>query len=198
MELKLFGKWDWKVEVKDPGLKKYINLTPVHIPRTFGRFQKQRFYRSKMNIVERLINKLMTPGHRGKKHKLMSRQCTGKWSTCVNLVKKAFEYIEKKEKRNPIEVLVRAIERVAPREEITTIEIGGIRYPKAVDVAPQRRVDLALRWITQAAFHGASRKKKKAWQALAEELIYAARGDATRSNALKKKIEVERQAAASR
>ena len=58
-EIKIFDKWPVAgIEVKDIGLAKYINLQPVLIPRSGGRYAKQQFHKSKMNIVERLMNKL--------------------------------------------------------------------------------------------------------------------------------------------
>ncbi|HDD71709.1 MAG TPA: 30S ribosomal protein S7, partial [Candidatus Aenigmarchaeota archaeon] len=72
-EIKIFGKWSTEgIEVKDPGLVRYINLEPRLLPRSGGKYAKQQFYKSKMNIVERLMNKLMVPGHRGKKHLISS------------------------------------------------------------------------------------------------------------------------------
>lgn len=198
MEVKLFNRWGFEgIKVEDPGLQRYINLKPIIVPRTFGRHAYQRFAKSELNIVERFINKLMTPGHKGKKHWRTSRHCTGKWHTACNIAYRTFEIIEQRTKQNPIAVLVKAIENAAPREEVTMIEVGGIRVPKAVDTAPQRRVDLALRWITQAAFAASAGKKKSIEECLADEIIYAANNDA-RSVAINKKIELERQAAASR
>ncbi len=59
MEIKIFDKWSTEgIEVKDIGLAKYINLQPVVIPRSGGRHAKHQFHKSKMNIVERLMNKM--------------------------------------------------------------------------------------------------------------------------------------------
>ena len=196
--MKMFGSWESEgIKVNDPGLVKYINLTPRYIPHSHGRFAKDRFGKSKMHIVERLINKVSVVGHKGKKHWRTSENKTGKKQLSMDVVKSALEIIEKKTKQNPIEVLVRAVEHSAPREEVTTIEIGGIRVPKSVDVAPQRRVDLSLRWIAQGAFQTASNSHIPIEEALANEIIAAANGD-TKSFAVSKMIEVERQAAASR
>ena len=196
--IKLFGKYDSVgIQVEDPGLKGYITLKPIHLPRTFGRYEHYRFYKSKMHIVERLINKLMTPGHKNKDHWRTSEFCTGKSMTATRIVQRTFDIIENKMKQNPIEVLVRAIENASPRDEVTVIEIGGIRVPKQVDTSPQRRIDLALRWITQGAFQANANKKLAIWESLANELMAAAKGD-TKSFAVSKKEEVERQAAASK
>ncbi len=196
--MKMFGKWESEgIQVNDPGLVKYVNLTPRYVPHTHGRTAKDRFGKSKMHIVERLINKVAIVGHKGKKHWRTSENKTGKKMMAMDIVREALEIVEKKTKKNPIEVLVRAVENSAPREEVTTIEIGGIRVPKSVDVAPQRRVDLSLRWITQGAFQHASNSHIPIVNALADEIIAAANKD-SKSFAVSKMIEVERQAAASR
>ena len=197
MEIKLFNKWDTNIEVKDLGLKPYISLTPLFVPRTGGRNVKIRFHKSKNNIVERLMGKLMVPGHRGKKHKVTSGHISGKGIHVYNTVKKTFEIIEKELKVNPIEVLVRAIENSAPRDEITSIEYGGARYPQAVDCSPQRRVDLALKNIVHGAYNKSFNTKKKIEKSLAEEIISAYKNESA-SNAISKKIELERQADSAR
>ena len=96
-----------------------------------------------------------------------------------------------------MEVLVKAVENAAPREEITTIEYGGARYPKAVECAPQRRIDLALRYMIQGSYAASFAKKKKTYQALAEEIINAY-NLSTQSNAVAKKLELERQSDSAR
>lgn len=198
MEIKIFGKYSTKeIEIKDPGLRNVINLKPIFIPHTYGRHAGTKFAKSNVNIVERFINKIMTPGHKGKKHWRTSRICVGKFQTAYKIAKRTFEIIEKKTKKNPIEVLVRAIENSAPRDEITVIELGGIRVPKQVDTAPQRRVDLALRWFVQGAFQSVANKKISIEEGLANELILASNED-SKSFAISKKIELERQAAASK
>ncbi|MCW1300940.1 MAG: 30S ribosomal protein S7 [Candidatus Nanoarchaeia archaeon] len=196
--MKLFDRWECNgIKVNDPGLAPYINLDPKLLPRSHGRLAKKRFGKSKVHIVERLINKLLVSGHKGKKHWRTSGRNVGKFYLGYRIVKKAFELIEKKTSMNPVEVLVRAIENSAPREETTTIEYGGVRYPKAVDCSPQRRIDLALRWIAQGAYNAAVTSKKKISEALADELILASKND-LKSFSVSKKIEVERQALASR
>ncbi|MBI4140568.1 30S ribosomal protein S7, partial [Candidatus Woesearchaeota archaeon] len=105
--------------------------------------------------------------------------------------------IEQKIKENPLKVFVKAIENAAPREEIVTIEYGGARYPKAVDCAPQRRVDVTLRHFVWGAYGQCFNRKKSLVDALADELIAAYRLDG-KSFAINKKMELERQADASR
>lgn len=196
--IKIFNKWDISsIKVADPGLKDYINLRPLYVLRTDGRNANTRFWKSKSNIVERFVNKLMVPGHKGKKHKLSSGHCGGKGQKASKIVEKAFLIIEEKLKKNPVEVFVKALENAAPREEITTIEYGGARYPKAVDCAPQRRVDFALRMFVQGAYTKNFGSKNKMEGCLADEIIKAYQMDG-KSNAIAKKLEQERQAESSR
>ena len=197
--MKLFNKYDVsEIKVNDPGLQGYLNLKPLLVPKTTGRYAKNKFWRSKYNVVERLMNKLMVTGHRGKKHKMSSGHNTGKATIAYSSIKKCFEIIEEKTKKNPVEVFVKAVENAAPREEITAIEYGGARYSKAVEVAPQRRVDLALRYMVQGAYQKSFNAKKKIEQTLADEIIAAFNIDQAHSNAISKKLEAERQADASR
>lgn len=196
--LKLFNRWDTTdVHVEDQGLKPYLNLTPILAPRLSGREAFRRFGKSRYHIIERLIGKLMVPGHKGKKHKLTSGHCTGKGIHSYNIVLKALTLVEQETKENPIKVFVKAIENAAPREEITTIEYGGARYPQSVECAPQRRIDLVLRQFAQGSYNQSFDSKKKIERALADEIIKAAKNDQT-SVAITKKMELERQAESSR
>jgi len=194
-----FNRWDCSaIKVEDPGLKDYLNVNPVIVPRTGAKYAGNRFHKSKLFIVERLINKVMVPGRVGtKKHKISSGHITGKGATAYNLVLKAFEIIEEKTKENPIAVFVKALENAAPREEIITIEYGGARYPKPVECAPQRRVDRVLKLMTQGSYKSSFNRKKSFSQALAEEIL-AAYNLSNNSLAISKKLEVERQADSSR
>lgn len=198
-EIKIFDKWSTKgIEVIDIGLKKYINLQPVVMPRSGGRYAKQQFHKSKMSIVERLMNKLMVPGHRSKKHVLTSGKCVGRSATHCKITKAVFEKIEQKTNKNPIEVLVRAIENSALREEITSYQVGGIMVRRAVITSPQRRVDQALAIITQAAYRKSFGKKENIVDALADEIIAACNNDASKSEAIKEKQRIEREAEGAR
>lgn len=193
-----FGKWDCsQIKVDDPGVAAYINTKPMIVSKTGARYAGQRFYKSKIFIVERLINKLMVPGHRSKKHKITSRHATGKAMTNYKLVEEAFTIIEQKLKKNPIEVFVKALENAAPREEVIAIEYGGARYPKALECAPQRRVDLALRIMSQGAYQKTFNSKKEAADSLATEIMNAFQLSG-QSAAISKKLELERQADAAR
>lgn len=196
--IKLMNLWSVNdIKVEDPGLKEYICLDPVLMPKTGAKYAKNRFHKSKISIVERLLNKLMVPGHKSKKHFKTSSHITGKSATVYSLVKKALKLVEEKTGQNPIKILVKAIENAAPREEILTIEYGGARYPKAVECAPQRRVDLALRYMTQGAYHKSFDSKKPSYQYLADEILNAYKLSSS-SSAISKKLELERQADSSR
>ncbi len=193
-----FNRWSVDgIKVDDAGLQAYITLQPRIVPKTGARYAGNKFHKSKTFIVERLINKLMVPGHKGKKHFKTSYHMTGKAETAYDIVKEAFKQIEKATKENPIKVFVKALENAAQREEIITIEYGGARYPKAVECSPQRRVDLALRYMTEGAYHKTFNTKKSIVNSLAEEIANAYRMS-NASNAIAKKLEIERQADSSR
>ncbi len=198
VEVLAFNKWSTEgIKVDDPGLQRYITLKPKIVPKTGARYHGNKFHKSRIFIVERLINKIMVPGHKTKKHFKTSYKITGKAHTSYDIVEETFRLIEKQTKENPIKVFVKALENAAPREEIITIEYGGARYPKAVESAPQRRVDIVLRLITQGAYHRCFNSKKGIVECLAEEIINAYKLDKA-SNAISKKLDLERQADASR
>jgi len=182
------------IKVEDPSLRKYINLDAKMIQK--GR-EREKFGRMKINIVERMINLLCVPGHRGKKHKIMTHQATGKFSKNAKVVIEALKIVQQKTNSNPIQVLVTALENSAPCDEVTTIEYGGARYPQAVDVSPMRRLNLALRNIIHGAQDKAFGKKKKIKVALAEEIISASQRS-NESLAISKRNESEKQADSAR
>ncbi len=186
-KFKLFGRWRLdEVEVKDPGLKRYICLKPMLVPHSGGRHEHRRFGKAEVNVVERLANMLMRPGPNG-----------GKKTKALKIVRNALEIIHLRTRQNPVQVLVRAIENSAPREDVTKLSYGGIVYFKAVDISPQRRLDLALRHLAQGAREACFRSRKTPEEALAEEIIAAAEND-SRSFAIRKKNELERIAYSSR
>jgi len=197
INFKIFDLWDIsKIEIKDPGLKRVINLEPLLALKTHGR-NVMKYGQTKVNVVERLMNKLAVAGHRGKKHRIEVGHSTGKYSKNMKIVIEAFKIIENKTQKNPVEVLVRAIENASPKDETTVIEYGGARYPQAVDVSPIRRVNLSLKNIIHGASDKSFGKKKKLKQALAEEIILAY-GENGESSAMKKKKEAEAQADSAR
>lgn len=197
MNMMLFNKYDnASAIVTDVSLKRYINLKPIVVPKSQGRNAKKKFWKSKAHIVERLMLKMGVTGHKGKKHKRTSGRNTGAYNTQYKNIIKAFEIIEKKG-LVPLQVVVDAVVNSSPCSEVISLEYGGIKHPKAVDVAPQRRVDLALRWITQGAYSICANKKTTYAQALANILILSSQKD-SRSFSISKKTETERQAIASR
>ncbi len=196
--IKAFDRWSTEgIVVGDLGLQNCITLAPTLAPKSGARYAGRKFYKSKVFIVERFINKLMVTGHKSKKHLLSSGHNTGKSVTAYNIAIRTFEIIEKRTGQNPIAVLVKAIENAAPREETISIEYGGARYPKAVECAPQRRVDIALRYMIQGSYQKSFGKKKSAEEALADEIINAF-NLSPNSTAISKKNELEKQADASR
>ena len=196
--IKAFNRWDVEgIKVIDKGLQNYITLTPKIVPKTGARYAGARFHKSRTFIVERLINKIMIPGHKAKKHFRTSYNMTGKANNAYQIVETTFKLIEKRTKQNPVAVFVKALENAAPREEIITIEYGGARYPKAVECGPQRRIDIALRYFTQGSYQKSFKSKKPIEECLADEIVNAY-NLSQNSLAISKKLEIERQADASR
>lgn len=186
-ELLLFGRWDLsEVEVGDPGLRRHINLTPTFLPHTGGRWANRPYTKSRVNLVERLVN-----------HMMRTEKYTGKKSKTIQVVERAFEAVERKAKRHPVQVLVDGLQNAAPREETTRLRFGGISVPRAVDIAPARRLDLALRHLSVGAVQASYKNRKPIWQCLADEMLLAANGDMN-SYAVGKKEEMERIAASAR
>jgi small subunit ribosomal protein S7 len=182
----ILAKYDMdKIKVEDKGLERYINLDSENI--YLGAvFANKMFAKSKIPIVERLINNLMrTENYNGKKN------------SSYKVVKSSFEVIEKRTKSNPIQVLVKAIENAAPKEETTRLRFGGISVPKAVDTAPQRRLDIALRNICKGVVNSTHKNKKSVHLCLAEEIIKASKNDPS-SFAVAKKNDIERVAKSAR
>ena len=186
-EIKLFQKWTFKdITVKDIGLQRYLNLTPMVAPHSMGRHEHQRFRKAKVNIVERLINGLMRSGKNA-----------GKKAKATNIVKEAFEIINVRTGKNPVEVLVLAVENASPCEDTTRISYGGVVYHLSVDVAPQRRIDLAIRHITEGARVASINNPRSIQETLADELVLAAAKD-IKSAGVAKRNEIERVAQSSR
>jgi small subunit ribosomal protein S7 len=192
----LFNKWDTsKIEVKDPGLQRAISLKSAGvIPITFGRHEHQRLKKAEVNIIERLANNMM---HFGKRYAKNTGRMGGKKMRVLKIVKTALDIIYVETSKNPVDLLVRAIENAAPNEDTTRIVYGGVVYHVSVDVAPLRRVDLALRFIAEGVKESTYSNPQAIEEALANEIIRAANNDMA-SHAVKKKNEQERIAMASR
>jgi small subunit ribosomal protein S7 len=199
-EVKLFDEYSFEdIEVKDWTLENYINLRPIIIPHSAGRHEHRRFWKtSRVSIIERFTNRLLSPGFISSKikgHK--SSYNSGKKNKLIKSIKTAFKLIELNTGQNPIQVLVDAICNAAPREETTKIAMGGISYASAVDIAPQRRVDLAIKYLVQA-IGGRSHSSERIFEAnLAHELTMAA-SNSQESRAVKRKDEIERIAVSAR
>ncbi|MFX1391026.1 MAG: 30S ribosomal protein S7 [Promethearchaeota archaeon] len=199
-EVKLFNKWTFSdIEVNDVTLRNYINLKPIIVPHSAGRHEHKRFWKtSKVSIIERFNNRLLSPGFIGGKirgHK--SSYNSGKKSKLIKSLKNAFTLIELLTGENPIQILIDAIVNSAPREETTKIAMGGISYASAVDIAPQRRIDLAIKYLVQAIGARAHANERQFEENLAQELIMAAR-NSQESRAIKRKDEIERIAVSAR
>ena len=140
-EIKIFEKWGTdNIEVIDPGLEKYLSVTPILFPHSGGRHEHKRFRKASLNIVERLVNNMMRHGRVG-----------GKKTKAIGIVRNALDIISLKTGKNPVEVLVKAVENTAPTEDVTRIAYGGIVYPISIDIAPLRRIDMSLRFMTDGA-----------------------------------------------
>jgi small subunit ribosomal protein S7 len=185
--VKLFGEWSYDgIEIRDIGLKRYLNLKPVYLPHSGGRHEARKFRKSDMNIVERLINNLMRPGSSG-----------GDKSRIINSFRTALKIINLKTGRNPVEIIVRAIENSAPNEDTTRIGYGGVVYRLAVDISPQRRIDMAMRFLVKGIKNQTFSKKKSLEEVIAEQLIGAANAEGN-NFAIRRKQEHERVAQSSR
>ena len=184
---KLFGEWSFEgIDVRDIGLERYLNLEPIYLPHTGGRHEARKFRKSDMNITERLINSLMRPGGSG-----------GDKIRIISVVRNAFKIINLKTGRNPVEVLVRAVENSAPNEDTTRIGYGGVVYRLAVDISPQRRIDLALRYIVRGVRESTFSNRMTLEEILANQLIGAGNNDGN-AFSIRRKLEVERIALSSR
>ena len=193
--LLLFRKWDLsEIEIHDPGLKTAISLKKTIMPLTYGRSALKRFNKADVNVVERLANKLM---HFGKKYAKNTGRMAGKKTAVIKTVKTTLQIINLKTGKNPVEILVRAIEFSAPNEDTTRIVYGGTVYHVSVDVSPLRRVDLALRFISDCVKEATFSNPKAIEDHLAEHLIMAAANDPN-APSIRKKNELERIAQASR
>ena len=185
--LKLFNEYDFdNIEISDSSLQPFISLKPVYIPWSGGRHEHKKFKKSEVNIVERLVNKLMRPGKAG-----------GKKAHAIALVRVCFKMIYLQTNQNPVQILINAIVNSAPAEDVTTISYGGAAYHVSVDVSPQRRVDVALRNLTNGARRHVKKNTTPIEEALTSELL-AASNNSNSSYAVSKKLEKERIAVSSR
>ncbi|HEX2066852.1 MAG TPA: 30S ribosomal protein S7 [Candidatus Thermoplasmatota archaeon] len=186
-ETPIFGKWpSTAIEVPDVGLARYISLEAVGVMHHGARHANKHFGKTKVHIVERLINDIMR-----------SETYQGKKSKAYKAVEEAFERVAERSKENPVQVLITAIVNAAPREEVTRLRYGGINVPKSVDVAPLRRLNVALRHLAMGATQASFKSTKPISQCLADEILKAAKND-PQSFAVAKRDEVERVAKSAR
>jgi small subunit ribosomal protein S7 len=199
-EVLIFGKYSSNVTIEDPTIAQYISLEPVYFPHSHGRHAKRYLGKARVNLIERLANKLMRGGTGEKVGGKVIRtegRLQGKKTKTLKIIKEAFEIIEQRTKQNPVQLFVKAVENSAPREDVTRVEYGGVMYPVAVDISALRRLNVALRNIALAAIIKAFGNKKTISEALAEEIILASSNDAN-SYAIKRKDEIERIARSAR
>jgi small subunit ribosomal protein S7 len=116
----------------------------------------------------------------------------GKKSTAEKILYGAFNIIEQRFKEEPIEVFRKAVDSVKPRVEVKSRRVGGATYQVPVEVRPDRRVALAMRWLT---IYSRTRGEKTMTERLAAELMEASQG---RGNAVKKREDVHKMADANK
>mgnify|MGYP001355205879 FL=1 len=127
--------------------------------------------------VQVLINKVMT---RGKK------------STAERVVYGAFDRIQSQTGRDPLDVFQQAIRQTTPVLEVKPRRVGGATYQVPVEIRPDRRLALSMRWVLNAA---RSRNGRSMSEKLANELLDAANGT---GNAIKRRDDTHRMAEANR
>ena len=132
-------------------------------------------YQSK--LVQGLINRLMKKGKR---------------SVAAGIVYSAFDLIEERARREPLELFEQAMKNVSPLLEVKPRRVGGATYQVPVEVAGARRTSLAMRWLLAAA---RARPGKSMTEKLAGELMDAAKNTGA---AIKKREETHRMAEANR
>ena len=116
----------------------------------------------------------------------------GKKSVSEKIVYGAFDEIENKMKRPPLEVFHEALDNIKPSVEVRSRRVGGATYQVPVEVRPQRREALAIRWLIKAS---RDRNEKTMKDRLASELIEAVN---TRGSAVKKKEDTHKMAEANK
>jgi len=116
----------------------------------------------------------------------------GKKSTATRLVYDALDLVGEKTKKDPAEILETALKNVGPVMEVRPRRVGGATYQVPMEVDPQRRLTLAIRWILSAS---SSRSGRSFSEKLAAELMEAADNQ---GSAIRKKEETHKMAEANR
>ena len=189
---KLFSKWSYDdIQIEDPCFIDYIACksakSQVYVPHTAGRYQAKKFRKSLCPIVERLVGSMQFHGRN-----------TGKKVKAIRIVRHAFEIVNLLTGRNPLEVLVKAIQMAGPREDSTRIGGGGAVRKQAVDVSPLRRINQAIYLLTCGSRDKAMRTHKTIAECLADEIINCEKGNTQTCFALRKKEEIEKVAKGNR
>jgi small subunit ribosomal protein S7 len=117
---------------------------------------------------------------------------SGQKAIAESIVYGAFDVIQERFKEDPLEVFRRALDNVKPKVEVKSRRVGGATYQVPVEVRPERRVSLAMRWLTN---YSRSRGEKSMRERLANELMEASQG---RGNAVKKKEDTHKMADANK
>ena len=131
-------------------------------------------------LVTKLINQLMKDG---------------KKTVAEKLVYDAFDMVGKKKNENPVEIYEKAIQVVGPKVEVKARRVGGASYQIPTEVRGERRLSLAIRWITEAANKRPNKEFHKFAEKLAAELLEASKGQ---GESIKKRDTVHRMADANR
>ena len=116
----------------------------------------------------------------------------GKKSVAERIVYNAFDRVEDRLKKAPVEVFHEALDNIKPSVEVRSRRVGGATYQVPVEVRPARRVALSMRWLVEYA---RNRGEKSMRQRLAGEIIDASQG---KGNAVKKREDVHRMAEANK
>jgi len=116
----------------------------------------------------------------------------GKKSTAERIVYDAFDMIEQKTGQNGLEVFRKALDNVRPTLEVASRRVGGATYQIPIEVRPERRQALAMRWITSFA---RARSEKTMAERLANELMLASKNEGA---AMKKREDTHRMAEANK
>ncbi len=129
--------------------------------------------------------------------KMIARFCNvvmsdGKKSTAEQIVYGAFDVLEKRYKENALEVFRKALDGVKPKVEVKSRRVGGATYQVPVEVRPERRMALAMRWLV---LYSRQRGEKTMTERLAAELVEASQG---RGSAVKKREDVHKMAEANK
>ena len=121
-----------------------------------------------------------------------SLMLSGKKATAEGILYGAFDVIKDRFKEEPIEIFRKALDNVKPKLEVKSRRVGGATYQVPVEVRPERRVALGMRWLV---LNARTRGEKTMRERLAAEFVDAA---AMRGGAVKKKDDTHRMAEANK